>query len=84
MNEAGYSVLYFARLILIILSSNGCRITSKTKRLNSGNSSKRKDLPHCNYLMVSHKAPKTTEICTIKPFTTTKIVRILAKVKING
>ncbi len=50
MNEAGYSVLYFALLILIILSSNGCRMTSKTERLNSGSSSKRKDLPHFHTL----------------------------------
>ena len=36
MNEAGHSVEYFALLILIILSSSGCRITSKTERLSSG------------------------------------------------
>jgi len=54
MNDAGYSVEYFALLILIILSSNGCRMTSKTERLNSGSSSKRKNLPHCNSLKVSN------------------------------
>ena len=73
INDAGYSVEYFALLMLIILSSNGCRITSKTFLENSGNSSKRKDLPHCNCLIASHKAHQTTKICTIKPFTTTKI-----------
>ena len=81
MNEAGYSVLYFALLILIILSSNGWRITSSTFRENSGNSSKRKDLPHSNSFMISHKAPKMTKIGTIKPLTSTKIVLSLAKVK---
>ena len=64
MNEAGYSVEYFALLILIILSSNGWRITSKTERLNSGSSSKRKKWCHCNSLVVNHKATKTTKICT--------------------
>ena len=73
INEAGYSVEYFALLILIILSSNGCRITSSTFRENSGNSSKRKKWYHCNSLMVSHKAPKSTKTCTIGPFTTIKI-----------
>ena len=58
INDAGYSVEYFALEIEIILSSSGCRITSKTERLNSGNSSKWKDLPHCNSLTASHKAPK--------------------------
>ncbi len=36
MNETGHSVEYFALLILIILSSSGCRIISSTERLNSG------------------------------------------------
>ena len=48
INEAGYSVEYFALEIEIILSSNGYRITSKTERLNSGSSSKRKNLPQCS------------------------------------
>ena len=69
-------VKHFALEIEIILSSNGWRITSSTERLNSGNSSKWKDLPHCNSLIVSHKAPIATKICTIKPFTTTKVVQI--------
>ena len=56
INEAGYSVEYFALEIDIILSSNGCRITSKTERLNSGSSSKWKDLPHCNSLTPIHIA----------------------------
>ena len=62
MNEAGYSVEYFALLILIILSSNGCRITSSTFRENSGNSSRRKNLPHCNSLIVNHKANNNIHI----------------------
>ena len=61
MKLAGYSVEYFALLILIILSSNGYRITSRTLRLNSGSSSKRKDLPHCNSFMVSHKDKKNDQ-----------------------
>ena len=77
------SVVYFALEIEIIPSSNGCRITSKTFLEKSGNSSKRKELPHCNSLIVSYKSPKMTKICTIKPFTTTKIVGILAKVENN-
>jgi hypothetical protein len=81
MNEAGYSVEYFALLMLIILSSNGWRITSKTERLNSGSSSKRKKWYHCNSLIANHKAPKMTTIYTIKLFTTTKLVSILAKAK---
>ena len=53
INEAGYSVEYFALEIEIILSSNGCLITSKTERLNSGSSSKRKNLCHCNNSLAS-------------------------------
>ena len=52
------SVLQFVQIafeIEKILSSNGCRITSKTERLNSDSSSMRNNLPHCNSLIVSHK-----------------------------
>ena len=83
MNEAGYSVEYFALEIEIILSSNGWRITSKTERLNSGSSSKRKNLSYCNSLIINYKAPKTTAMCTIKPFITTKIQTFLANLKNN-
>ena len=78
MNEAGYSVEYYALEIEIILSSNGCRITSNTFLENSGNSSKWKKWYHCNSLIARHKAPKMTKICTIK------IVAFLAKVKKIG
>src|SRR5690554_1523781 len=38
----GYVTVNFAREIVTSRSSNGCRITSKTPRLNSGSSSKNK------------------------------------------
>ena len=41
INEQGNVMLYFARLMVIILSSNGCRNTSKVCLLNSGNSSQK-------------------------------------------
>ncbi len=41
------------------------------------NPSHRKDSPHCNSLIANHKAPKTTKICTIKPFIITKIHNII-------
>ena len=52
----------FALLILIILSSNGCSMTSSTFLENSGSSSKRKNLPHCNSLKVNHKANNNIHI----------------------
>jgi hypothetical protein len=58
MNEAGFSVEYFALLMLIILSSSGWRITSSTFLENSGNSSKRKKWYHCNSLLANQKATK--------------------------
>ena len=83
INDAGYSVEYFALLILIILSSNGYRITSSTFLENSGSSSKRNNLPHCNSLIDNHKAAEMTKICNIKPFTTIKIQIFLVNLKNN-
>ena len=60
MNDAGYSVEYFALLILIILSSSGWRITSSTLRLNSGSSSKRKKWYHCSLSYGINKLIGTT------------------------
>ena len=64
INDAGYSVEYFALLILIILSSSGWRITSKTFLENSGSSSKWKDLPYCNNLTISNKAIEMPVMCS--------------------
>ncbi len=61
------SVLQFVQIafeIEKILSSNGCRITSKTERLNSDSSSKRNNLPHSYTSLTS---ANTTEISITLP-----------------
>ena len=83
INDAGYSVEYFALEIEIILSSNDCRITSSTFLENSGNSSKWKDLPHFYASTSSTKATETSAIFTMETFTTTKILIILARTNNN-
>ena len=50
MKLAGYSTLYLTRATVILRSSNGCRNTSRTLRLYSGNSS-RKRMPLCAKLI---------------------------------
>lgn len=43
INDAGYSTLYLARDMTMVLSSSGCRSTSRAERLNSGSSSSNND-----------------------------------------
>jgi len=50
MTFAGNVSVPLARLIVTILSSNGCRSTSRTRPSNSGNSS-RKSTPRCARLI---------------------------------
>lgn len=52
IKPAGYSTVKRAREILITRSSNGCRMTSKTLLLNSGNSLFEKYLHSCDVVYI--------------------------------